>query len=127
MTIAREFYNFPRDLFDEDAFYRGINPNAHINPEDGSISSAAFEGSKGSDAASVDWAEKATPEETKARFSEEWGVARISALACWSAEQKLVYSPRSDNEAHSDIVGQKSQGLKRRLSRATEFVIPVRR
>ena len=68
---------------------------------------------------SVDWAELSTVQETVARFpkwDKGWGVASITAEVCWHIGEAIEYSPTTTNPAHSDIVGDRSDRVRKQFA-----------
>ena len=114
---------FPRHLADTDQFYRAVQC-VHLKPG-GRVSPGAFCNTKNTDKMSVDWAELSTPEETMARFS-NWkgqrGIASITASVFWEAEQHIDYDPQKHNEAHTSIVGNDSERLRKRMAKNAKLV-----
>ena len=109
-------------LCDSDAFYRAINPTAHMN--NGKLSSAAFSNEKETDGMSVDWAELSTPKETADRFP-QWPcerVACIPARSYWNEHQCIEFAPTESDPAHSHIVGRKTDSMRRRLVKAATTI-----
>lgn len=124
--MPRVGLSFPRDLQDGDEFYRAINPEAHLKP-DGTLASAAFRNSSNTNEMSVDWAARSTPAQTVARFP-NWPsgkrVASVSAGTYWDHNQSIKYSPNSDNQAHTSIVGAKTTSVRKGLARAAKMLFP---
>ena len=77
---------------------------------------------------SVDWSEKRQPSETYDFWKQSWGkvaVGQLTAQSCYDAAQKLDYAPFPDNEAHTNVVGNKSsRKVRRRLGDACDIIIP---
>lgn len=108
---------FPRPLTDNDAFYRAVNPDCHLK-NDGTLSSALFQNTRGQDSMSVDWSELSTPQQVLDRFpdwSPEKYVVSLTAKDYWDACQKICYEPTCKNPAHTHIVGKKQSRVKRML------------
>ena len=103
-----------------------MNPRAHLKP-DGTLASAAFSNSRGTQKLSVDWAERSTPHETIDRFPgwpDEKFVAVVTAQVYWAFDQSIEYSPHALNQAHSDVVGQKSDAVRKQLAMKARAVHP---
>ena len=77
---------------------------------------------------SVDWADIATPQQTFDRWTvwgEGRGVASITAGLCWNNGQEIEYTPDESKPAHSDVVGDKSDRIKKKLAKGARLVIPA--
>lgn len=117
---------FPRPLEDDDEFYRAIHPN--FMKEGGGISPGAFSNASQTDRMSVDWAEMATPQQTLDRW-EKWGegrgVASITAGLSRNNGQRIEYTPDESNPAHSDVVGDKFDRVRKNLAKSAKLVVPA--
>ena len=117
--------DYPRPLTENDLFYRAIHPD--WIKEDGKVSSAAFSNASQTNRMSVDWAARSTPQETFDRWP-QWGdcrgVASITAGVCCQNDQKIEYTPKEDNCAHSDIVGKKTDRIRRNFAKSAKLLIP---
>ena len=117
---------FPRPLEEEDEFYRAIRPEWIKGG--GKISAGAFSNAGQTDRMSVDWADRATPQQTFDRWA-KWGdgrgVASITTGLCWNNGQVIEYTPDENNHAHSDVVGSKSDRIRKTLAKDAKFVIPA--
>lgn len=76
---------------------------------------------------SVDWADRATPQETFDRWA-KWGggrgVASITAALSWDNEQKIEYMhDENNNHAHSEVVGCKPDRVRKTLAKGAKLVI----
>ncbi len=115
--------HFPRALTPDDLFYRALQP-IWIKPGD-TISSAAFSNPSASRRMSVDWAEKSTPVETFQRW-ERWGPARgVASLpfgVCRDNGQTVEFTPTPENEAHSDVIGQKGDRIRKNLAKGAKLI-----
>ena len=117
---------FPRSLEDDDEFYRAIRPE--WIKSGGRISPSAFSNATQTDRMSVDWADIATPQQTFDRWTvwgEGRGVASITAGLCWNNGQEIEYTPDESKPAHSDVVGDKSDRIKKKLAKGARLVIPA--
>jgi len=88
----------------------------------GKLSSGAFSNSTGTNGMSVDWAARATPQQTAGRWP-GWGVALITAATCYKSNQTVEYTPEECNPAHCDVVGKKTDGVKKSLALAATLII----
>jgi hypothetical protein len=119
---------FPRPLAKGEEFYRAIHPDFI---KDGKVSHNAFSNPTRpvqTNRMSVDWAEKSTPQQTFvrwARWGDGRGVASITPELCWNNGQTIEYTPERDNTAHSDVVGNKSDRIRKNLARGAKLVIPA--
>lgn len=119
---------FSRPLSPDDLFYRAIPPDL-IKP-DNSISPGAFcnPNRPPTDRMSVDWAAKSSPAETSQRW-ERWGsgrgVASLSYQTCNDNNQTVEFTPTMENKAHSDIVGEKKERVRKNLAKAAKLVYQV--
>ena len=95
-----------------DEFFRRIRPN-QFNPEDDSISSAAFTPER----MSVNWVARSTVDETL-KGNENDGVASILVELCWTLNQQIEHTPTGDNSAHCDVVGKKTRSIRRQFAKA---------
>ena len=121
------FESTPNIEFDSsDTFLRRIPP-WHCK-EGKQISSAAFQNDD-SDAKSfsTNWEKRSSVMHTlsfiKPPFNpKDWGVARISNITCCELGQQAVYSPKSDNDAHSDVTGEKTTSICRKFRNKAEYL-----
>ena len=114
---------FPRQLKEADLFYRAIQC-VYLKPN-GRISPGAFSNTSKKNEMSADWAERSTPEETIARFP-KWkgrkGVASVSAKIFWDKEKVIRYDPLPDNDAHTAIVGDDPDRVRKYLARNAKLI-----
>ena len=95
-----------------DEFFRRIRPG-QFNPNDNSISSAAFTPER----MSVNWAARSTVEETL-KGHEIDGLASILAELCWTLKQQIEHTPIVSNPAHCEVVGKKTKSIRRQFAKA---------
>ena len=117
---------FPRPLNEDDSFLRAVNPYVHLKP-DGTLSSAAFYNSSNTNSMSVDWAGRSTPADTVSRFP-DWPetkfVASVTAGTYWDLKQTIEFSPTTHNPAHTDIIGDKTASVRKKLARTARILWP---
>ena len=117
---------FPRPLEEDDEFHRAIHPD--FMKSGGRISPGAFSNATGTDRMSVDWASMATLQQTFDRWT-VWGdgrgVASITAKLCWSSGQTIEYTPNETNPAHSEVIGNKSDSVRKKIAKSAKLVIPT--
>ena len=114
----------------DDLLYRAINPH-HI---DGlKVLSAAFQNASGTDSMSVDWNRLSTPEQTAARSVDKGpgrGVASLRVKNYSDEGQVIKHAPQVGrdghwNPAHSEVVGRKGNGMRKRFAKACDLVLRV--
>jgi hypothetical protein len=99
-----------------DKFLRRIHPD--WLKQTGQISSAAFDNYR----MSTNWMKLSSVEETLSGF-ENYGVAAVSANLCWSLKQKIESTPVENNVAHCDIVGNKTESIKKKFRDGAEYLV----
>ena len=117
---------FPQPLEEDDEFYRALRPEWIKGG--GKISPGAFSNASQTDRMSVDWADRSTPQQTFDRWTvwgEDRGVASITAGLSWNNAQGIEYTPDESNPAHSDVVGDKPDRVRKNLARGAKLVVPA--
>jgi hypothetical protein len=104
----------------EDKFLRRI-PEYHLKPG-GEISSAAFQNDRGTNSFSTNWMKLTTIEDTL-KNNPGFGLVSISAKLCWENQQTPVYAPVDENAAHCEIVGHKTESIRRKIRSGAEFLV----
>jgi len=107
------------EIYDTDELYRRI-PSIFIKP-DGILSSAAFQNTSGTDDMSVDLGRLTTTAKTAA-VKEDCYVARFFAGFARSNKQEVLHTPIIENYAHSSVRGKKTQGIRKKLAKASEII-----
>ena len=112
---------------DGEEFFRRI-PHWEYDFQNGSIHDRAFKNDRldtGEDSGrlSVNWRRLITLEETLEGHV-GFGIAVITARACYDEVQTIEETPRSNNPAHCDIVGSKPKPRQRRLRKAATLIRP---
>ncbi|MDP2645314.1 MAG: hypothetical protein Q8P24_10270 [Desulfobacterales bacterium] len=106
-------------ILDEDELYRRV-PSFWLK-EGGNVSSAAFQNTSGTDDMSVDLGKLTTPEVT-ASVMKGCGVASFKAGFARKNEQNVFHNHMIDNYAHSTVRGKKTNGIRKRLAKASIMV-----
>jgi hypothetical protein len=91
--------------------------------DDGSVSSAAFQNTSHTDEMSVDLAKLTSPEITVSKYP-TFGVAGFLAGLARKLQQRVLHDPIPENIAHSNVKGQKTKGIRRKLARGSTVVLP---
>ena len=103
-------------------------PYWQFNHETDSIHASAFKNDDDSngiltDRHSVNWNERTSIAETMAGHWERFGLVAITVLDYEAKEQQVEYSPKSDNRAHCDAVGQKTNSVRNHLRTQARILI----
>ena len=102
----------------KDQFFRRIPPWHLKGPH--RISSAAFGNDKGKNEFSANWQRKSSIKHTLNNLS-GFGVASFTAELCYSLNQEPKYTPKEDNSAHCDIVGHKTESIKKKFRDCAKY------
>lgn len=119
MALVLQGEGAAQDFAPHDEFLRRISPD-WVKP-DGSLMTLAFRNTTGTDRMSVNWAALSSVDDTLIGW--EWhGVVSVTAELCWCLNQKIERTPTADNPAHCDVVGYKSESVKRKFARAGKWL-----
>ena len=93
-----------------------------------SIYASAFKNDNGLDGSptkqhSVNWDERTSIAETMAGHWGRYGLVAITVLEYEAKEQQIEYSPKADNRAHCDAVGDKTNSVKNYLRKQARILI----
>ena len=99
-----------------DEFLRRVHPE-QLNPEDGTVSTAAFTPER----MSVNWSDLSSVEDTLIGH-EGWGVVSFTAALCWGRNQAIEHTPAVDNEAHCDVVGKKTTAVRKAFKKGSTWL-----
>ena len=58
-----------------------------------------------------------------AGYGAEWGLAAITTQTAWDHEQDVQRTPKDDDPAHGDVIGEKPTGRRKKLALAAEWVV----
>ena len=110
---------------DGDDIYMRIHLRSWVSPS-GRLSSAAFQ-NRGS-GMSVEWAKYATPEQTRSRSDRHpptaYGiVAMVTGVVRAIPGQRVEHEPLPENQAHSEVFGEKDEEARMGLLRAARRVL----
>ena len=72
---------------------------------------------------SVNWNERTSIAETMAGHWERFGLVAITVLDYGAKGQQVEYSPKSDNRAHCDAVGEKTNSVRNHLRKQARILI----
>ena len=111
--------------------HRRIHPLHYKRQEDGSLRlrDSAFKNPKGGLDMSVQLDDKLTalgqtPADLLAGLDGAWGVAAIDAETAVDEDQTVLRTPRKDDEAHGDVIGEKPGARRRRFVSAAWWTVP---
>lgn len=107
------------EILDEDELYRRV-PSYWLK-EDGSVSSAAFQNTSGTDDMSVDLGKLTTPEVT-ASAVKDCSVASFQTEFARKNNQNVFHNHMIDNYAHSTVRGKKTSGVRKRLAKVSIII-----
>ncbi|MCX5781464.1 MAG: hypothetical protein NT145_01990 [Elusimicrobia bacterium] len=105
------------EIGNEDDLYRRIPPYHYVK-EDDRVSSAAFAALE----TSVDWSKRTTPAKSVANYPDNH-LASLKAKVPRDKNLEVKHDPIKDNDAHTLIIGKKTQGIRKYLAKNCSFVI----
>ena len=121
MQPVPEGVSSARRFAQTDEFLRRVHPT-QLNP-DGSVSTAAFTDYS----MSVNWAKLSSVDETL-RGWDGYGVVSITAGLCWRLEQQIGYTPVEEspdipvNRAHCEVIGKKTQRVRKEFKNGAKWI-----
>lgn len=76
---------------------------------------------------STDWSKYANPSFTKnrARNPEDNGVLKMNVQEVRDLTLTVEHTPKDDNRAHTDVIGDKTQQIQLELSRISDWAISI--
>ncbi|MFP3941451.1 MAG: hypothetical protein ACLF0P_14220 [Thermoanaerobaculia bacterium] len=129
--MASDGYTDDPSIEDCDGLWRRIPPRHFVLDENRGgyrPSSAAFEDHPSGTPMSIHVAKDALAEghapEDVLRGHEGFALAEFTAGTAREADQGVAREPLPDQIAHGVVFGKKTKGVKRRLGRASEWVVP---
>lgn len=111
-------------IADETVLWRRVHPDQIVPGHNNETcpSSQAFQNTSGTDRMSVNIAEETTIEDTLRGYEDHFIVA-IEAGFVRGQNQGVIRRPREDNPAHAEVTGNKTRGVRKRLSAASQWVV----
>jgi hypothetical protein len=107
------------EIYGNDELYRRI-PQYWVKPN-GSLSSASFQNTTGTDDMSVDLGRLTTPEKT-ASIKEGCCVASFYAMLARKNKQEVLHTPVVENYAHSSVRGKKTKKIRREFVNGSTII-----
>ena len=110
-------------IANEIVLWRRVHPEQVVPGQDNETlpSSQAFQNTSGTNGMSVNLADDTTVEDTLRGYEDHFIVA-FEAGPVRALNQGIVRRPLADNPAHAEVTGNKTKGVRRRLSAMSSWI-----